>query len=377
MAASYASVNTDNLNNLVAVIVGIAAATEGLTEILLNFVGWFTNKDDAEAWLFEWRDLQLKDDSVEDVFSKTPSRIGEKKLLSACICVGVGVAIGCSIFATTRDGVVLGGLGGLLSPFVHDVLQAGFQGKEILKRSNQPPGRAAPPAAPRPATASSAENQVIVTLHPVEVMQTLRVEVQATVAQLQRLCDAVDQHRADLLVGLPALTQKVQLAARTAVKYQGATPANVAAALADAQAALRAFSTRFAGDDSAGHFVDRFTAACVEVSSSDANASAARSAVESLSPIAGDLAAAALTALPAATDGARCQLALQALQALCDQASGAVHCTATFKHQLVRLQVATRYLRRRWWRVTVAGANNALPAEPEAVPPQDPTPAKS
>eukprot|EP01033_Poteriospumella_lacustris_P022025 gene22025-16471_t len=57
MAASYASVNTDNLNNLVAVIVGIAAATEGLTEILLNFVGWFTNKDDAEAWLFEWRDL--------------------------------------------------------------------------------------------------------------------------------------------------------------------------------------------------------------------------------------------------------------------------------------------------------------------------------
>lgn len=382
MAASYASVNTDNLNNLVAVIVGIAAATEGLTEILLNFVGWFTNKDDAEAWLFEWRDLKLQGDSVEDVFSKTPSRVGAKKLLSACICVGVGVAIGCSIFATTRDGVVLGGLGGLLSPFVHDVLQAGFQGKEILKRSNQPPGRAAPPASagPRAAAASSAENTVVVTLHPVEVMRALHDEAQATVAQLQRLSGAVADHRAELLVGLPALSQKVQLAARTAVKYQGDTPANVAAALADAQAALRAFSTRFAGDDRADRFVDRFTAASVDVSSSDANASAARSAVESLSPIAGDLATAALTALPTATDGAQCQLALQALQALCDQARGAVQCTATFKHRLVRLQVATRYLRRRWWRVTVAGADEEAlpvdPAEPEAVPPPGAAPAK-
>lgn len=379
MAASFASVNTDNLNNLVAVVVGIAAATEGLTEILLNFVGWFTNKDDAQAWLYEWRDLKLQDDSVEDVLSKTQGRIGAKKLLSACVCVGVGVAIGFSVFASTRDGIVLGGLGGLLSPFVHDVLQAGFQGKEILKRSNQPPDRAAPPTGPSPATVSPSEHKVIVTLHPAEVMRTLHVDAQAAVERLLPLCDAVDKRRVDLLEELSSLSQKVLLAARTAVKYQGAAPANVAAALADAQAALRAFSKRFAGDGSADEFAEQFTAACVTVSSLDANASAARSAVESLLPMAGDLATGALRALPTATDGAQCRLALQALQALSDQAKTAVDCTTTFKRRLLCLQDVTRYLRGRWWRVSVAGANAALTKAlaaatlQETVPTQTPT----
>lgn len=116
MGFGNSSTDTDSLNTLVAVIIGIAIATESLLEIVMTYGKWFNlNKCSPKL-----EDKQLT---------------AMKKALLASLCVGVGITIGLAIFAKISDGVVLGGLGGLLAPFVHDLVRAGFYGKEIIKRN--------------------------------------------------------------------------------------------------------------------------------------------------------------------------------------------------------------------------------------------------
>jgi hypothetical protein len=118
MGFGNSSTDTDSLNTIVAVIIGIAIATESLLEIVMTYGKWFNI-------------TCLSQLEVE----RQPAK---QKALLAPLCVGVGITIGLAIFAKISDGVVLGGLGGLLAPFVHDLVSAGFYGKEIIKRNIAP-----------------------------------------------------------------------------------------------------------------------------------------------------------------------------------------------------------------------------------------------
>eukprot|EP01032_Pedospumella_encystans_P013585 gene13585-15632_t len=110
-------VDSGKLSNVIAVVIGIGLAAEALVEALFS--------------LIEYAIIFFQTDEKKMKLSK--KYILSKKILTLVFSLGFGIGVGSYVVEDSTQGYALGALGGLISPFAHVLVQAGFQGKEFLK----------------------------------------------------------------------------------------------------------------------------------------------------------------------------------------------------------------------------------------------------